>query len=382
MRLSDTDIRSGNKERQINRTMRFGTIRIKTGGMLLAAALLLSGCGVQQAEENDADLSVVCTIFPQYDFVRAITGTDNLSVNCTMLLSPGEEVHSYEPSPQDMIRMQKADLLIYTGGENDVWIEDMLDSMGEDAPETFRLMDYVELVDEEVIEGMQLRGHTHEHEEGEECELEPDHDHDAEAHPEDHVHSEDEIHADHDHAHGEEAHDHADEHVWTSPVNAAQLCTAIAARMGELDPAHAEAYASNAEHYAGQLMELDAQFRTLVDTAARKEIVFGDRFPLVYFAKEYGLTYYAAFHGCSADAEASAATLSFLVDKVRTDRIPVVFSIELSNGRIADVISEETGAEPLVFNTCHNLTKTEFEQGATYVDLMRKNLEVLQKALN
>lgn len=362
------------------------------------AVLMLTGCeaategmggAVQGTGEAEA-LSVVSTIFPQYDFVRAIAGKEG-SIDNHMLLSPGEEVHSYEPSPQDIIRIQKADLLIYTGGENDVWIEDILDSMGEDGPQTFRLMDQVELIDEEIIEGMQIRGHDHGDEE------EEDHDHETE----DHLHEEEAAHvheeeAEHLHENegihfyeestdtGGEVHLHEeepDEHVWTDPGNAAILCEKLAETLALLDPAHAEVYKDNAAQYVQQLQELDEQFQALVEQGKRREIVFGDRFPLVYFAKAYGLTYYAAFHGCSADAEASAATLSFLVDKVREDEIPAVFSIELSNGRIAAVIGEETGAKPLTFNTCHNLTKEQFARGDTYIDLMKENLEVLAVAL-
>ncbi len=347
---------------------------------VLLAAGFLPGCAAPAETEDDGRMKVVTTIFPQYDFVRAIGGD---LVHLRMLLSPGEEMHSYEPTPLDIKEIQNCDLFIYVGGENDVWVDRILDNMGDHRPETLRLVDLTDTVEEEIVEGMmEERGHEHDHDEADHHE---DGDHDEEV---DHHEDDDHDEVDHDedeHRHGgdssHEEHEEADEHVWTSPVKAAEITEAIAAKMAEIDPANAAQYREGAHAYAAQLMDLDARFREIVGNAERKTIVFGDRFPIRYFAEEYGLEYYAAFPGCSAETEPSASTLAFLIDKVREEEIPVVFSIELSNGNIAKAICESGGAVQRTFYSCHNLTREQMESGATYVSMMTENLEVLEEAL-
>ena len=305
------------------------------------AAAAVTGCGVKQEEPDDGKLKIVTTIFPQYDFVRAIAGGTG-AVNVRMLLSPGEEVHSYEPTPLDIKEIQNCDLFIYVGAENDVWVDRILENMGDKRPETLRLVDLTETVAEESVEGMmEEKGHDHE----------------------------------------ESREEEADEHVWTSPVKAAEITEAIAQKMAELDPANADDYLANAQDYEAKILDLDAQFRQIAENAERKVLVFGDRFPIRYFAEEYGLDYFAAFPGCSSESEPSASTLAFLIDKVREEQIPVVFSIEFSNGNIARAICESTGAVRRTFHSCHNVTKDEMESGATYVSLMAGNLEPVREAL-
>ena len=305
------------------------------------AAAAVTGCGVKQEEPDDGKLKIVTTIFPQYDFVRAIAGGTG-AVNVRMLLSPGEEVHSYEPTPLDIKEIQNCDLFIYVGAENDVWVDRILENMGDKRPETLRLVDLTETVAEESVEGMmEEKGHDHE----------------------------------------ESREEEADEHVWTSPVKAAEITEAIAQKMAELDPANADDYLANAQDYEAKILDLDAQFRQIAENAERKILVFGDRFPIRYFAEGYGLDYFAAFPGCSSESEPSASTLAFLIDKVREEEIPVVFSIEFSNGNIARAICESTGAVQRTFNSCHNVTKEQKENGATYVSLMSENLEVIREAL-
>ncbi len=305
------------------------------------AAAAVTGCGVKQEEPDDGKLKIVTTIFPQYDFVRAITGGTG-AVNVRMLLSPGEEVHSYEPTPLDIKEIQNCDLFIYVGAENDVWVDRILENMGDKRPETLRLVDLTETVAEESVEGMmEEKGHDHE----------------------------------------ESREEEADEHVWTSPVKAAEITEAIAQKMAELDPANADDYLANAQDYEAKILDLDAQFRQIAENAERKVLVFGDRFPIRYFAEEYGLDYFAAFPGCSSESEPSASTLAFLIDKVREEEIPVVFSIEFSNGNIARAICESTGAVQRTYNSCHNVTKEQMENGATYVSLMSENLEAVREAL-
>ena len=329
------------------------------------AAAAVTGCGVKQEEPDDGKLKIVTTIFPQYDFVRAIAGGTG-AVNVRMLLSPGEEVHSYEPTPLDIKEIQNCDLFIYVGAENDVWVDRILENMGDKRPETLRLVDLTETVAEESVEGMmEEKGHDHE----ESREEEADHDHEA---GHEHSHSGDSSH---------EEHEEADEHVWTSPVKAAEITEAIAQKMAELDPANADDYLANAQDYEAKILDLDAQFRQIAENAERKILVFGDRFPIRYFAEEYGLDYFAAFPGCSSESEPSASTLAFLIDKVREEEIPVVFSIEFSNGNIARAICESTGAVQRTYNSCHNVTKEQMENGATYVSLMSENLEAVREAL-
>ena len=366
--------------------------------VLIIPITVLTGCGTEQpSEQDDGRIRIVTTIFPPYDFARAIAG-DETKADITMLLSPGEEVHSYEPTPMDIKKIQNSNLFIYVGGENDVWVERILENMGDKRPQTLRLVDLTDTVAEEIVEGMmEERGeHEHEHEaghvEGAEHDFEADHDH-GEAGIEDpdhdleegHDHGEADDYAHSSHTHSgdssEEEHEEADEHVWTSPVKAAEITEAIAAKMTEIDPDNAESYKANASAYVEEILKVDVAFREIVDNAERRTIVFGDRFPLRYFAEEYGLEYFAAFPGCSSESEPSASTLAFLIDKVREERIPVVFSIEFSNGNIARAICESSGAVRRTFNSCHNVTREQMENGETYVSLMTENLGTVREAL-
>ena len=325
----------------------------------LLCGSLLAGCGTERAEgvseevQDDGRISVVTTIFPQYDFVRQIAGEN---VELKMLLKPGEETHSYEPTPQDIIAIQNSDIFIYVGGENDAWVEDILESMPEADMRTLKLMDCVDTVEEEHVEGMQEQpGHSHEDEEEES--------HEDEAEEEHSVHE-------------------IDEHVWTSPVNASAIVDKIKDLLVQADPENRQIYEENAEAYEAELAELDAAFRDVVDNAGRRLVVFGDRFPFRYFADEYGLDYYAAFPGCASDTEPSAATMAFLINKVKEEEIPAVLKMELSNENIANAIAEATGTEVRTFYSCHNLTAEEFEDGETYLSMMQKNVETLKEVLN
>jgi zinc transport system substrate-binding protein len=296
---------------------------------------------------------VVTTIFPPYDFVRAIGG-DKAAI--TMLLPPGAESHSFEPTPQDIIKVQNCDVFIYVGGESDAWVETILESIDTSRMEIITLMDCVEVVEEVIVEGMQDEEEGHDHEE-------EGHDHEEEGH---------------DH---EEEEAEYDEHVWTSPRNAKLIVRKIADVLKQRDAANAAEYERNTASYLAKLTELDAAFQAALNGAKRKTIVFGDRFPFRYFADAYGLDYFAAFPGCSTETEASAATIAFLINKVRAEGIPVVFHIELSNEKIADTICEETGARKLLLHAVHNVSKRDFDRGATYYDLMSANVQNLREAL-
>ena len=304
--------------------------------LLAMLCALLSGCGAQSEPEGEG-ISVVATVFAPYDFARQLVGELG---EVTLLLPPGSETHSYEPSPKDIIEIQNCDLFIYVGGVSDAWVSDVLESVGGEV-RTVTLMDCVELLEEEHVEGMEVDEDEHEHE-------------------------------------GEIEYD---EHVWTSPRNAELICEKIAAALCEVYPEGAEEYGTALESYCAQLDELDAAFTEVVENGVRDTVVFGDRFPLLYFAKAYGLNYYAAWPGCADEAEPSAATVTFLIDKVKAEGIPVVFHIELSNEDMADTICNETGAKKMLFSACHNVTRAQFDAGVTYLELMWQNVDALREAL-
>ncbi|HJC75348.1 MAG TPA: metal ABC transporter substrate-binding protein [Candidatus Mediterraneibacter faecavium] len=312
---------------------------------------------------DDGKISVVTTIFPPYDFVREIAGDE---ADIKMLLKPGEETHSYEPTPQDIIAIQNSDVFIYTGGENDVWVEDILSSMPDSDLVTLRLVDCVETVEEEQVEGMKgSAGHDHDEEDYDDV-------HGGHTDEADEADGEDE----------EESPHEADEHVWTSPVNASLIAEQIKNVLSKADPDNRGMYEENTLAYQEQLAELDGQFREVVDHAKRNIMIFGDRFPFRYFADEYGLEYYAAFPGCAGDTEPSAATMAFLIEKVKEEKVPAVLKMELSSADIANAIAEATGTEVKVFYSCHNLSADDFENGETYLSMMQKNVETLKEVLN
>lgn len=309
----------------------------------LIFALISALCSCSAPKKTDSDkLTIITTNFPPYDFARQIAGAH---AEVTMLLVPGEESHTFEPTPQDVIALTQADLFILGGGESDEWAKKLIASSELDANKTLFMMDCVETVKEEYTEGMH-----HEHEE-----------HDA-----------------HDHSKFYEY----DEHVWTSPENAKKICARIAEKLTAADAENAQAYTDNLSRYLGELSTLDGQFSEVVSAGVRDTIVFADRFPFRYFADRYGLTYFAAFPGCSGETEPDAATMKFLIDKVNTESIPAVFYTELSDRKIADSICEATGAKQLLFHSCHSVTKDEFERGETYLSLMQKNVMALKEALS
>ena len=354
-------------------------------------------------------IKVVTTNFPGYDFVRAVGG--NL-VQIKMLLPPGAESHSFEPTPKDMIEIQGADLFVATGGENEEWVERILESFGKSAPKTVRMIEMVDAVPEKIVEGME-HDHDHDHDRHDDHDHDTHDDHDHDTHDDhdhdrhddhdhdthddhdhdrhdDHDHDthddhDHDTHDDHDHdTHDDHDHDHEielDEHVWTSPRNAMIIVNKLGKTLSELDPANADVYAANAGAYAAKLADLDKEYKDLVAGAVRKTIIVGDRFPLRYLADAYGLNYFAAFTGCSTDTEASAGTIAFLIDEVKEHQIPIVFYIEFSNQKIANAIAEATGAKTREIHSAHNVSKQDFESGVTYYDLMKKNLIVLKEAL-
>ena len=299
--------------------------------LLLALLFWSTACG-QPAAEDDR-LNVVTTIFPQYDFVRQIAGD---AVQLTMLLPLGGESHSYEPTPRDIAAVAACDLFIEVGGPSESWAAELRQSSDTDGMQVIALLDLVEVI-----------GGKDEH--------------------------------DHDH---EEHDDELDEHVWTSPKNAAVIVSAIADALIGLDPDNAALYRANADTYLAELGALDAEFGEIVANNARKTVIFGDRFPFRYLADAYGLSYAAAFPGCAAESEPAPATVAALIEQVKAEAIPVVFTIEFSRGEVADAICEATGAQKRMMHSCHNLSVEDFNAGVTYLQLMRQNAEVLKQALS
>lgn len=302
-----------------------------------AIALLFSLSPVRaESSEEPARLRLVAAVFPAYDFTRVIAGD---AAEVTLLLPPGADAHSYEPTPQDMIAIQNADLFLYTGGESDTWLERVLASLGDDAPETFAMADCVTLLEEEHSQSMA-----------------PEHD--------------------------EDGHEEMDEHVWTSPKNVQLIVRALREKLCALSPENAERFTQNEVAYQQKLQALDERFETIVAEGKRNLIVFGDRFPFRYFAAAYGLRYDAAFPGCSEDSEPSVKTIVSLIRIIREEQIPVVFYIEFSSRKTADILAEETGAKELLFHSCHTVSQQEMDEGASYLTLMNRNADALKEALD
>ena len=406
--------------------MNMRTSRLKTGcaAAVLGISLVLGGCaqtgGSQGAfdasSEENGKLKVAVTLFPYYDFVRQIAGNQ---VDLQMVIPAGMDSHSFEPTPADIRTIQHADILISNGGTMEHWLDETLAALDTTNMTIVTMMDYVDAVEEEIVEGMEDADHDHEHTH---VYVAADHDHSGET-PEEHAahaHEDD----DHDHsgetpeehaahAHEDDDHDHSgetpeehaahsyeedtrsyvdhdgheeeieyDEHIWTSPVNAMKLVDVIGDTLAEADPAHADTYHQGAENYKKELEEIDSGFREVSANRKRNMIVMGDKFPFRYLADEYQLDYRAAFSGCSSDTEPSAKTIAYLIDKVKEEQIPAVYYLELSSHRVAEIIGEETGAEPLLLHSCHNVTRAQFDAGITYAGLMRQNIENLRKGID
>ena len=322
--------------------------------LALALALSLASCAAPGNKADDGKIQIVATLFPYYDFARAVAGG---RADVTLLLSPGREAHSFEPTPLDAVTISEADVFLYNGGEGEYWVEEMLDAAGEHIAVKARMMDYVDALGEEFSEGMQgADDHDHDHDHG-------DHDHEKnEAHDSDEV--------------------GYDEHIWTSPKNAAILCRAVCEAICRADAENADFYRANCEDYCAQLEELDARFSALCESAPRRLLIFADRFPMLYFCREYGLDYRAAFHGCSGDTEPSLATIKFLIDKVEDENIPVVYTIDFGTKKVAAVVSECTGAAIGTIYSMQTVSHADFDAGETYLTLMERNYEALRKGLN
>ena len=300
--------------------------------LVLSVSFVFALYGCNNANENMGDesgkIKIVTTIFPYYDFARNIAG-DKAEVK--MLLSPGNEPHSYDPSPSDIVAIENCDVFIYNGGESDEWVDGVLESLQNSDLRVLKMMDYVDALNEQET----------------------------------------------DHTSGEEL----DEHIWTSIRNAQKLSKIISETLQDIDAQNSDYYSDNELIYTQLLSNVDSQFESIVENSSRKTVVFGDRFPFLYFVSDYGLNYECAFPGCSSETEPSIATVRRLIDFVKDESIPVVFYLEFSNGKTADLIAEDTGAKTLEFCSCHNVTKEQFESGISYIALMQQNAKNLEEAL-
>ena len=316
----------------------------------------VSACGQKNSantttevkKSDDSKIKVVTTIFPEYDWVKSIVGEDNSNVELTMLLDNGVDLHSYQPTAADIMKISDGNLFIYVGGESDSWVDGALKEAVNKNMKVINLLDVLgnTVKEEEVKEGMEAE----EEAEGEESEEEPEY----------------------------------DEHVWLSLKNAKVLCKAIADNLSEIDPENKDVYIQNEKDYAAKLDALDQEYQTTVDASTQKTLLFGDRFPFRYLVDDYGLDYYAAFVGCSAETEASFETIKFLSEKVDELGLKNVMTIEKSDQKIAKTIIENTKDKDQNILTLDSMQSTTFDDvknGTTYLSVMEKNLEILKEAL-
>lgn len=326
----------------------------KITSILIAMSLMFTGISafdatVVRAESSSSGsgnkLKIVATIFPEYDWTREILGDRLEDVDLTLLLDNGTDLHSFQPAVKDIMKVSSCDLLIYVGGESDQWIEDALKSAANPDMKTINLMETLKdfIKEEETVEGMQEKHHSHEEDEKE-----------------------------------------YDEHVWTSLRNASAAAEVIADTLAELDPENSDIYKENLRSYQGELSSLDNEYQKTVDQSTHKTLLFADRFPFRYLVDDYGISYYAAFSGCSAESEASFKTITFLAEKVDELGLKEVFTIEKSDDRIAETVIENTrdkDQKVAVLNSMQSITSEEIADGTTYLSIMEDNLKVLKAAL-
>lgn len=328
----------------------------KTIIILLISAIVMGLAFANGAvETSKGNLKVIATIFPQYDWIREILGDNPAGIEVRLLLDNGVDLHNYQPSADDIVAISTCDLFVYVGGESDEWVEDVLESSSNRNMKTVNLIDALgSLVkEEEIKEGMQADDHEHDHEH------------------------------EHEHEHEEEA--EYDEHVWLSLRNAKVLCAAIESALETIDPANATVYRTNLDSYVGKLDLLDREYSDVVGGSSFRTLLFGDRFPFRYMVDDYGLDYYAAFIGCSAETEASFETIAFLVSKVDSLGLRNVMTIDGSDRKIARTIVENSRSKDLgilTLNSLQTVSVSDVKQGISYLGVMQENLGVLKKALN
>ncbi len=320
---------------------------------------------VEEISSDGTDLQIVTTIFPCYDWVKEVLGDNPAGAELTMLLDNGVDLHSYQPTAEDIMKIADCDLFIYVGGESDGWVDDALAEATNSDMIVINMLDTLgdKVKEEEIVEGMEADEHEHDEDE--------DHDHEAE---EEHEHE-------HEHEEGEIEYD---EHVWLSLRNAAVLVDSISQAMQKIDADNADTYSKNSASYIDSLNSLDAEYKAAVDAASNKTVLFGDRFPFRYMTDDYGLDYYAAFVGCSAETEASFETVTFLANKMDELSLPAILTIESGDKKIAETIlanSKDKDREILTLDSMQSTTSEDVQNGARYISIMENNLSVLKEAL-
>ena len=310
---------------------------------LFTAAFLIFMTSCTSTDNSSSDdsgkIKISATLFPQYDFARQIAGD---KAEITLLLPSGMDSHSYEPTPADIININKSDLFIYTGEYLESWANDIVGDSNTDKTQGLDGSSGIQLVKEE----------------------------------------DEQHHDDEDEHHEEEHHHEYDPHIWTSPVIAMQMADNIAEALCETDSVNSDYYKQNAENYKKQLQELDSEFREIVADGKRNTIYFGGKFALYYFTQEYGLDYVSAFDSCSGETEPSAKVMSEMISSIKENNIPVIYYEEIAEPTVANMIADETGAKPLLFHSCHNVTPEDFRNGVTYIDLMKQNAVNLREGLS
>lgn len=312
---------------------------------LLTVAFMLTGCADSKTNTQNSNLSVVTTIFPEYDWVREILGESAQNTDLTMLMDSGVDLHNYQPTAQDIIKISNCDMFIYVGGESDEWVSNVLKEATNENMVVINLLDELgnSVKEEETVEGMQEEEHE-----------------------------------------SEEEHDEYDEHVWLSLKNAQLFCKIISQKLSEISPENKETYLANADSYIKKLSALDSEYQKAVESANNKTLLFGDRFAFRYLVDDYGLKYYAAFSGCSAETEASFETITFLANKADELGLSCILTLEGSDSKIARTIISNTSSKDqtvLSMNSLQSTTMTDVKNGTTYLSVMEKNLEVLKDAL-
>ena len=337
VKIVKTDFKFEMEEQKLNFKKAFLTILLII--IVIISGIILFNSGYTKTQ-NSSKVQVVASNFASYDFLRAIIG-DNENIQLTFLLGAGKDTHSYDPTAQDLITIQNADLFVYIGGETENWSERVLGSLDDKNGKIICIADYVETIEEQEIDGV-------EHEEN-----------------------------------NDEEDGAFDDHIWTSPSNAIAMINALKDAMIEIDSENKENYEENAKNYISEIEKVDSQIQEIVDNRVRDRLIFADKMPMQYFIDYYGLQVSAAFSGCSSDSDPSASTIAYLEDKVKEEEIPVVLYVELNNGMVANIIAEEAenGCEALQIQALHNVSLDDFNNGETWVSLMTKNIDVLRKAL-
>lgn len=336
----------------------------KIFGLILAGAVLITGCTAKTEKKDKGDntkgkLKIVTTIFPEYDITRAIAKD---KVDLELMIKPGVDVHSFTPTPQDIKTVQNSDIFVYGGTEHDKWVENLTKSIDMKNKKVVKLVDGIQQLEEESVDGMK---HEHHHDDKKEDEHNHDHKHEKE---DEHNHKDEEK--------------ELDPHYWTSPKNAIQMVKTITNALVEKDSDNAEFYKENAENYIKQLEGVDKELHDVVDNAKIKQVVIADRFPFRYLFKDLGLEYRALFSGCSVESTASAGQIKKMVDYVKENKIPVVYHIEMGKGELAETVAKNSGAKVKLLHSIHTVTKEDFDKGITYIDLMKQNVEALKEGLN